>query len=307
MGKPTEDLVGKTDHDLFPPELADAYRRDDLRVMESGTPLNQEEEHQNPGREKDYVQVMKVPSFDDQGRVTGVMGIFWDISERRQTEEALQASQKRYADLVTNLEGIVWEMDARTWRFRFVSPQAERILGYPVSRWIAEPNFWQDHLHPDDREAALKYCVECTRQARDHDFEYRMLAADGRVVWLHDLVTVESVAGEVVTLRGLVVDISERKRTEERLRESEQRFRLFMDQSPVVAWVKDDQYQFRYVNAAFEKLFALPADQILGRTDYELYLKDSADQTRANDRVVLDSGMMLEAIEQVPGADGRMR
>jgi len=72
----------------------------------------------------------------------------------------------------------VWEADARSFQFTFVSPQAERLFGYPCEQWL-EPDFWVEHLHPDDRAAAVELCVEATRARRNHTFEYRMLTADG--------------------------------------------------------------------------------------------------------------------------------
>src|SRR5215203_4668261 len=98
--------------------------------------------------------------------------------------------ERIYATLVNSINGIVWEADADSFQFLFVSPQAERILGYPARRWLEEPDFWRAHTHPDDVDRCVAYCSEATAAGRDHEFEYRMIAADGRIVWLHDLVTV---------------------------------------------------------------------------------------------------------------------
>src|SRR5439155_5952330 len=73
------------------------------------------------------------------------------------TTEAL-AAQQRFRDLVNSVEGIVWEADAETFVFSFVSAEAERILGYPAERWLREPTFWKDHIHPDDRDWAVRFC-----------------------------------------------------------------------------------------------------------------------------------------------------
>src|SRR6267143_933707 len=110
---------------------------------------------------------------------------------------------------------IVWEADVPGYQFTFVSNMAERILGYPVERWLTEPTFWKDHLHPDDREWALQFCRDEVSRKRDHDFEYRMIAADGRIVWLRDLVTVVPEGDRATSVRGVMVDITERKRAEE--------------------------------------------------------------------------------------------
>ncbi|MDW8366286.1 MAG: PAS domain S-box protein [Abditibacteriales bacterium] len=128
-----------------------------------------------------------------------------------------------YQALVNSIDGIVFEVDAQTYQFTFVSPQAERILGYPVERWFNEPDFWANHIHPDDREEAVAFCVRSTQEKRDHDFEYRMIAADGRVVWIHDLVTVVIENDQPVKLRGLMVDITAHKQMEETLQDTNRR------------------------------------------------------------------------------------
>ena len=143
-------------------------------------------------------------------------------ADLQQTNERLQvavadavAAQHRFRDLVNSVEGIIWEADATTFQFSFVSNQAERILGYPVGRWLSDPTFWKDHLHPDDREWAVPFFEKATREKGDHDFEYRMLAADGTLVWLRHLMTVVLEGDRPVRLRGVMVDITERRRAEQ--------------------------------------------------------------------------------------------
>lgn len=132
--------------------------------------------------------------------------------------KALLDSREQYAQLIAGVDGIVWEADADTLQFTFVSEQAERLLGYPAGGWLA-PDFWAKHLHPDDRGWAVEFCLRATREKRPHDFEYRMIAADGRVVWLRDIVTVAAEPGGRVTLRGVMVDVTEKKRVEEERQE----------------------------------------------------------------------------------------
>ena len=144
-----------------------------------------------------------------------------DISARKQAEAERHQAKQMFEDVVQSVEGIVWEADAQTLAFTFVSPQAERMLGYPLSRWTEEPTFWSDHIHPDDRERAVNFCRQSTKERRDHEFEYRMLAADGRVVQLRDIVTVVVEQNQAVRLRGLILDITKQKMLEEHLRQTQ--------------------------------------------------------------------------------------
>jgi PAS domain S-box-containing protein len=144
-----------------------------------------------------------------------------------------EAAQHRFRGLVNSIEGIVWEADATRFTFAFVSQQAERVLGYPVQRWLSEPKLWKDHLHPDDCEWAVNACVRATAEQRDHEVEYRMIAADGRIVWLRDLVTVVVEGDRVTRLRGVMVDVTERKRAEEALLKSERQFHALFDEAAV--------------------------------------------------------------------------
>ncbi|HZO42376.1 MAG TPA: PAS domain S-box protein [Methylomirabilota bacterium] len=132
----------------------------------------------------------------------------------RTTTEAL-ATQQRFRDLVNSVEGIVWEADGETFVFSFVSEQAERILGYPVEQWMRKPTFWSDHIHPDDRDGAVRSCQNAAAEKRSRDFEYRMIAADGRVVWFRGLVSVVVEGDGAARLRGVMVDITERKQADE--------------------------------------------------------------------------------------------
>ena len=173
-------------------------------------------------------------------------------------------------DLARSIDGILWEADPATFRFTYVSPQAERILGYPPEQWVSEPDFWRSHLHPEDRESAVEFCVRATRARQHHEFEYRMLAADGHVVWLRDLVTVECDGERPVRLRGLMFDISERKRTAESLRQNEERLRLIVGQLPAAVWTCDRDLRVTSSEGAALANIGLEPGELVGTTMYEV-------------------------------------
>jgi PAS domain S-box-containing protein len=110
---------------------------------------------------------------------------------------------------------VVWEGDAATFEFTYVSPSAERVFGHPARAWRGS-GFWADAiLHDDDKNEAIAYCALATGQCRDHEFEYRGRRADGEVRWIYDVVkVVKGPKGVPVRLRGLMLDISDVKRSE---------------------------------------------------------------------------------------------
>jgi PAS domain S-box-containing protein len=144
------------------------------------------------------------------------------VLKRKAIEEALRSSEERYRLIVEGARIVGWEYDPSIDCFTFVSGHAERIFGYPAKQWY-EKGFWADHIHPDDREDVVNYCVSCTREGEDHEFEYRMLSKDGEVVWCRDIVHVIVKEGKPTKLGGILIDITELKRIEEELRESKEK------------------------------------------------------------------------------------
>lgn len=159
---------------------------------------------------------------------------------------------------------ISWEYNLAKKRFVYVSKQAEQLLGYPIEDWYTD-NFWEDHIHPEDREQTINFCSIQTSQKLDHQIRYRMLKADGSSLWVHDVVSVIDDAKDGRIMRGLIFDASRYEAITENILQKKQQ----VEQSKLA--------QRKYTEAIGHELQE-QINQILGLSDR---LADSPDQENA--------------------------
>ncbi len=154
-----------------------------------------------------------------------------------------------------------------------MSDSAERVLGYAAKEWLADPLFWQTHLHPHDAERAITECRTAAKSARSYELTYRMIDKDGEVVWIHDVVSTITKNGQGPVLRGVMVDISNIKNAEQeiaatanRLAESEQRLTAILDTAAVGIVSVDEDLRIVGFNIEAEEIFGYGADSVIGST-----------------------------------------
>jgi len=223
------------------------------------------------------------------------------------SEPADTRAEQRLAALLNSLDGIVWECDPRTMEFLFVSEQAEKLLGYPLSSWYEDKLFWLSIIHPEDREWVPQFCKDRTKRLENHAMDYRMITADGRQLWVRDLVSVIPEDEGSFRLTGVIFDVTEQKRNEQRLLEHQKLFRAFMDNTPAVTFMKDHEGRYQFVNRTYERLFSEQLGEAVGRTDHEIMPAEVADALVRNDEVVRSTRHICEFIEHVPVSDGHQR
>ena len=184
---------------------------------------------------------------DAHGEALRAMGTVVDITERKLAEERLSASEQNFRTLVESTAAVPWEADVESWNFTYVGPQALSLLGYPVEQWH-EKDFWLEHLHPDDKDFAVKTYMALSTTAEQCEFDYRLIADSGKIVWVHDIVHCDHRDGTPAQLRGFLIDITERKQTEQALSESEARFRVMADTAPVMIWMSGPDKLYSFFN-----------------------------------------------------------
>lgn len=171
--------------------------------------------------------VIITPLWDEGEEPTNHIVIIEDVTKRKEEEEILISSQRRIESLINTIDGIVWEGNEDQ-TYTFISNKVEDILGYTPEEWTTIPNFWFDHLHPDDKEWVKLYILKATEERRQRDFEYRMIASDGEIVWIRDIVAVTEEANKPIKLRGIMIDITSNIEVADSLNKS---FKLVTEQN----------------------------------------------------------------------------
>ena len=212
-----DDILGKTDFDLHPRELAEKYLQDDRAVMAGGRTVEQVEEHQPLGGARVYVQVFKSPVYNARGEVTGLQVVFWDVTEHKRAEERLYASEERYRLISTVISDYTFSTavlpDGRL-RLEWVAGAFESITGYTFAEYVARGG-WLATLHPDD-VAQDAESMEQLRQNQPVVNEVRVITKRSGVRWVRVYAhpVWDWATNCLVGIYGAVQDIDDRKRAE---------------------------------------------------------------------------------------------
>ncbi len=270
-GRQPSALVGRSYADLYRHGRRQAMLR---RVVQSGEPAFTQGEPwgdlQSAGPAGRCWNWSVLPVKDATGAVTGLLLTAADITEHLRTIDALSRSEEHFRHLVETANAIPWELELPSWRFTYVGPQAAKVLGYPVDAWT-DPEFWSTHVHPEDRDWALEFCQQTTERGEDHEFEYRMIAADGRVVWLRDSVQVISGAAGPSKLQGFMFDITARKSAEESSTSRERLLHAVVTNAPIVLWSVDREGIFTLSDGKGLEALGLRPGEVVGRSVFEVY------------------------------------
>ncbi len=220
-----DDVVGHALEDVV---RAEGLLRRAREVMQSGVaqPDMLFELHLLHRHETRPVRVTMTGIRIEEQEEARLLLIIEDLTEEERLQSARLASEQRFQDLVQGLDAIVWEADAASLRFSFVSQRAQTIFGFPTERWLEQPSWFSERIHPEDRAKVMAQCRAALTRGEDHELEYRALTASGEIVWLRDIVhVVPDGPGNAGQLRGLTVDLTELKHADEALRTSEDHLR----------------------------------------------------------------------------------
>ena len=181
--------------------------------------------------------------YGEDGEVVAIEGIVHDVTDLVEAEQALTVSEERYRTLVERVSPTIYiqrprEGEPAAYDTTYMSPRVEDVLGYPPSRFVEAPDFWDSLIYPEDREKVLAEDERTDRTGEPFAMEYRMIAKDGSVVWVRDEATlVRDESGEPLYWLGTQMDVTDRKYSEDALRDAEERYRTLVEQIPAVTYI----------------------------------------------------------------------
>jgi PAS domain S-box-containing protein len=235
---------------------------------------------------------------DHRTRDGGIVGIRTDITEIKRTEAALRESEARLATALKQAKLAYWSYRFAEREISDWSEEAANILGIAAKDLPKSLESYLGLVHPEDRghvAGIYEVADSANPKHEGYQIEYRIPRPDGGIAWLQESSEVEYGAdGAPVGYLGTIQDITALKKAEAALRESEERFRSVVDNSPAAIFLKDLAGRYRLVNRQFEQWYGCSASDVIGKTSHEVFPEHLADQYAAADREVMKTGRPSE-------------
>jgi PAS domain S-box-containing protein len=240
-------------------------------------------------------------------------GIVGAAVERERSERQLREAEARYREIVERTPAVTYQEHATetysvATAVTYMSPQIERILGYPPQRWLEIPGFWSQIVHPDDLERVNAESERTARTGEPYSQEYRLIAADGRVVWFRDDAVLIRDGDGRPTWHGVMVDVTERRVVEDRMREAEARFRDLVESIPAVTYRESlgGDPELFYVSPQVEAAFGYRPEEWTWTPNFwfDHIHPDDLDRVKELDRTTNETGAPFATEYRLRRADG---
>jgi two-component system cell cycle sensor histidine kinase/response regulator CckA len=319
LNDPAE-AVGKTDFDFFTEQHAQPAFEDEQKIMKTDQPMiGLEEKETWPDGSETWVTTTKMPLRDKDGEIIGTFGISKDITERKQAEEALRQSQESYRRLFEDHSAVKIIIDPDTGLILDANHAAAQYYGWTREELKQMKIEQINTLSPEE----VKIEMEKALVQKRIQFEFRHRRADGSVRDVEVFSSKIEIGGKDM-LHSIIHDITERKRIEKALSESQALYHSFVEHMPAGVFRKDSEGRFVFVNSYFCQLKGLKADEIVGKTPHEMAAYEAAienfrtpdtmgiqrtlaDEGTEHHRLIMSTGRSIDLEEIYPQPDGTTR
>jgi PAS domain S-box-containing protein len=294
IGTPVSDLIGKTDFDLFPADLAKKYMADDREVMQSGKLHHDVERHQAAEGKQIHVEVWKAPVHSSKGDVVGIQVMFWDISDQKDAEHQIEFEKFLLATLLETVPDSVYFKDSDSRFIRLSQSCAEKFGLQDPREAIGKSDadfFAMEHSRKAlaDERRIMESAEPILAEIEHETFE------GGKETWCSTTkVPLKDKNGKVIGTFGISRDVTEQKKAEQELARERDLLKTIIDNVPDLIYVKDRAGRFVTANAALLSLLKLDCtEDLIGKTDYDFSPPDLACNYVADDQIVMRSGEPL--------------
>jgi PAS domain S-box-containing protein len=228
------------------------------------------------------------------------------------TEHLLSQSEERLELVIRGSNDGFWDgriLPGESWRSPrtpvWWSPRVKAMLGYTDEEFPDVLESWASRLHPEDVGRVFAALAAHIEHRDPYDVEYRLLTKTGQYGWFRARgQAIWNETGQITRMAGSLQCVTDRKRAEDALRRNEQLLQDVVNNTTAVIYVKYANGKYLLVNRRFEQIFNLTADQVVGHTDHEIFLREAADAFRANDVAVIEQNRTVEYEEVAPHTDG---
>lgn len=312
-GTTPEGLIGKTDADFNShPEQVEHFRRIDLQVMESQQELVIDEELiTDANGDKRWLHTIKRPIFDAQGQATQVLGVSIDITERKLVEEALHESETRLRRITDTIPGAVYRYQLAsdgTQNLLFASEGIRELFGISAERAVGDFSSIWDLVATEDVEELSTSIQQSAESLLPWKHEFRIRLTDGTAKWVRGHSIPEPPCDDgSIKWNGILIDITERKRAEEALRESQQRLQAVVEGTSDAVFIKDLKGRYLLFNSAAGRFVGKIPKEVIGHDDTFIFSHLDAQRLIEGDRAVLTGGKIMTYEENLVTATGERR
>jgi PAS domain S-box-containing protein len=275
-----------------------AYRLDRVReTADTKKPVMFERVTALPNMVEIVTETTLNPIVNEQSECTLILAVIKNITDRKQAEDALRASEDKYRTLVSHTPAVLWTSD-QNGQTSFISSNVEQVYGYtPEEILKAGDSLWFGRIHSEDRASVKAAYAALIKREEPFDIEYRIQRRDGDWIWLHDRASRSYEVDGTLRVDGVFSDITARKKAEEELKNSEERLRILFEYAPDGYYLSDLKGNFIDGNKAAEEIIGYKRDELIGKSFIKLNLLPKAQIPKAA------AGLAKNALGKPTGPD----